>query len=62
MDDVRLRPEKSEVFRLFGSNKKLKEHTPWTQKFSLAQGLTETIEWFRNKENLALYKSDIYNL
>jgi dTDP-D-glucose 4,6-dehydratase len=50
------------VFRLFGSNKKLKEHTPWMQKFSLAQGLTETIAWFRNKENLALYKSDIYNL
>lgn len=61
-DNQRLRPEKSEVFRLFGSNEKLKKHTTWQQQYSLQQGLTETIEWFRNSENLKQYKTDIYNV
>jgi NAD dependent epimerase/dehydratase len=61
-DEQRLRPSKSEVFRLFGSNAKLKETTSWTQNFSLKEGLAETIEWFRNKENLRQYKADIYNI
>ncbi|NQV78123.1 MAG: GDP-mannose 4,6-dehydratase, partial [Lutibacter sp.] len=61
-DSKRLRPEKSEVFRLYGSNEKLKSFTNWSQKFSLDEGLNETIDWFSNKENLKQYKSDIYNL
>lgn len=61
-DTIRLRPEKSEVFRLFGSNEKLKSFTDWSQKYSLAEGLNETIEWFSKKENLQQYKSDIYNV
>jgi NAD dependent epimerase/dehydratase len=61
-DEARLRPEKSEVFRLFGSNEKLKRHTGWQQQFDLTAGLRETIEWFRIKENLARYKSEIYNV
>lgn len=61
-DEKRLRPAKSEVFRLFGSNEKLKEATGWKQKYSLKEGLAETIEWFRNKENLRQYKADIYNI
>jgi NAD dependent epimerase/dehydratase len=61
-DTVRLRPEKSEVFRLFGSNEKLKSYTDWKQIYTLADGLKETIEWFSNKENLQQYKSDIYNV
>lgn len=61
-DSLRLRPEKSEVFRLFGSNEKLKTYTDWSQKYTLDQGLLETIEWFSNKENLQQYKSDIYNV
>ena len=61
-DDVRLRPEKSEVFRLFGSNEKLKAHTPWQQQYSLADGLKETIQWFRNPDNLRQYKAGIYNI
>jgi NAD dependent epimerase/dehydratase len=61
-DLVRLRPEKSEVFRLFGSNQKLKSFTDWSQQYSLKDGLFETIKWFSNKENLKLYKSDIYNV
>lgn len=61
-EDQRLRPEKSEVFRLFGSNKKIKEFTKWQEMYNLKQGLSETIDWFRNKENLKHYKADIYNL
>jgi NAD dependent epimerase/dehydratase len=61
-DSVRLRPEKSEVFRLFGSNEKLKTYTDWEQKYTLEQGLKETIDWFSTKENLQQYKSDIYNV
>ena len=61
-DSIRLRPEKSEVFRLFGSNEKLKSYTDWNQKYTLDDGLKETIDWFSKKENLQQYKSDIYNV
>lgn len=61
-DQERLRPEKSEVFRLFGSNEKIKKYTEWCQKFSLEQGIAETIDWFRNPENLKQYKANIYNI
>ncbi|MCX6299999.1 MAG: NAD-dependent 4,6-dehydratase LegB [Bacteroidetes bacterium] len=61
-DSVRLRPEKSEVFRLYGSNEKLKSFTDWNQKYTLEDGLKETIAWFSKKENLQQYKSDIYNV
>jgi NAD dependent epimerase/dehydratase len=61
-DSIRLRPEKSEVFRLYGSNEKLKSHTDWEQEYSLEKGLKETIDWFSNVENLKQYKSDIYNV
>jgi nucleoside-diphosphate-sugar epimerase len=61
-DTIRLRPEKSEVFRLFGSNEKLKSFTDWNQNYTLEEGLKETIEWFSKKENLKQYKSDIYNV
>ena len=61
-DSVRLRPEKSEVFRLFGSNEKLKSFTDWKQNHTLQEGLKETINWFSQKENLQQYKSDIYNV
>lgn len=61
-DQQRLRPEKSEVFRLFGSNQKLMEYTDWKPKYTLDAGLKETIEWFSQPQNIAGYKSDIYNL
>jgi NAD dependent epimerase/dehydratase len=61
-DSVRLRPEKSEVFRLFGSNEKIKSFTDWNQQYKLAEGLKETIDWFSKKDNLQHYKSDIYNV
>jgi len=61
-DIIRLRPEKSEVFRLFGSNAKIKENTSWVLSYNLEEGLKETIEWFRSPENLKRYKHDIYNI
>lgn len=61
-DNQRLRPEKSEVFRLFGSNQKIKELTNWKQEYTLDKGLDETIAWFSEKENLKQYKHSIYNI
>lgn len=61
-DDERLRPEKSEVERLFGSNEKIKRITKWQQQYSFNQALDETIEWFTQPENLTRYKADIYNI
>jgi NAD dependent epimerase/dehydratase len=61
-DADRLRPEKSEVFRLFGSNEKIKKYTTWSPKYDLQSGINETIEWFKVKENLQQYKADIYNV
>lgn len=61
-DETRLRPEKSEVFRLYGSNEKILKHTAWKQQYTLEKGLAETIEWFKNPTNLKGYKADIYNI
>ena len=60
--EERLRPEKSEVERLFGSHEKIKRLTQWKQTYTLEQGLAETIEWFREPKNIIKYKADIYNL
>jgi len=61
-DAERLRPEKSEVFRLYGSNEKIKKFTSWKPRYDLSSGLAETIKWFRNPENLKQYKANIYNI
>lgn len=59
-DELRLRPEKSEVNRLLGSNEKIMRLTNWRPNYTLEQGLAETIEFF--KRNLDQYKTDIYNV
>lgn len=65
-DDVRLRPEKSEVERLWAENKKAKELLGWEPQYGgkdgFKRGLAETIEWFTNPENLKQYKADVYNI
>lgn len=61
-EDQRLRPEKSEVNRLFGDNTKIKGLTGWQPEYTLSQGLKETVEWFKADDNLLRYKSDIYNV
>lgn len=59
-DEQRLRPEKSEVNRLLGSNEKIMRLTNWIPRYSLEKGLKETIDWMKN--NLDRYKTDIYNV
>ncbi|NMA84148.1 MAG: SDR family NAD(P)-dependent oxidoreductase [Epulopiscium sp.] len=59
-DEQRLRPEKSEVNRLLGSNEKIMRLTNWKPNYTFEQGLAETIEFF--KHNLDQYKTDIYNI
>jgi len=61
-DNQRIRPEKSEVNRLFGSNQKIKELSNWKQIYSLEDGLKETLKWFGKKENISKYKACIYNV
>jgi len=60
--EERLRPEKSEVERLYGCNKKIQSLTNWKQNYTLDVGLEETINWFKNPINLANYKAHIYNV
>lgn len=62
LDKTRIRPKKSEVTRLLGSNEKLKKLTSWKQQFTFKEGIKETIEWFKIKENLDRYKANIYNI
>ena len=59
-DEQRLRPKKSEVNRLLGANAKIKELTDWKQQYTFEQGIAETIAWIR--QNMAAYKTDIYNV
>lgn len=61
-EDERVRPEKSEVFRLWCDNGKINGLTGFEPKYSLREGLTKTIDWFTDPENLAKYKADIYNV
>jgi dTDP-glucose 4,6-dehydratase len=59
-DNKRVRPEMSEVERLFCDNAKLVKNTSWKPDYTVDSGLKETIEWL--KDNLQHYKPDIYNV
>jgi NAD dependent epimerase/dehydratase len=61
VDPQRLRPSKSEVFRLCGDNRKIKSLTDWQPQVSLRDGLEIVAKWFTDPANLAKYKSNIYN-
>ena len=65
-DESRIRPTGSEVNRLYGCNKLLRELTDWSPnhggKEGFKKGLEKTIEWFSQKQNLARYKEGIYNI
>jgi len=65
-DEQRLRPEKSEVERLWAANGRAADLLGWRPKYSglegFRRGLSETVEWFSKPSNLASYKADIYNL
>ena len=65
-DDNRIRPEKSEVERLWADNKKAAHLTGWQPEYAgmegLKRGLQETIDWFSDPNNLKRYKTGVYNI
>jgi nucleoside-diphosphate-sugar epimerase len=61
-DEKRLRPGKSEVFRLWGGNAKLVELTGFKPEHSIEDGLRKTVTWFLDPDNLKHYKAGIYNV
>jgi NAD dependent epimerase/dehydratase len=58
----RVRPEKSEVFRLWCDNSQIEKLTGFRPQVDIREGLKRTILWFTNKDNLNKYKSNIYNV
>ena len=61
-DEQRLRPEKSEVSRLWCDNTKIKTLTGFEPAYSIRDGLQKTIDWFTAGDNLSKYKATIYNV
>lgn len=65
-DEQRLRPQGSEVERLWADNTKARELAGWTPEYAgvegLKRGLAETIKWFGNRDNLRRYKAGLYNI
>ena len=61
-DEQRLRPGKSEVFRLWCDNTKIRQLTGFEPEYNIREGLKATVEWFTRPDNLAKYKADIYNV
>lgn len=61
-DEQRIRPGKSEVFRLWCDNTLIKKLTGFKPDYDMRKGLEETINWFSNSENLSKYKTHIYNV
>jgi NAD dependent epimerase/dehydratase len=60
--EERIRPEKSEVERLWASNAKAGELLDWKPEYDLDKGLKETAAWFRAEGNMHFYKPEIYNI
>jgi len=61
-EQERKRPEKSEVFRLWCENSKLKQRCGFAPQISLEEGLRRTVEWFQDPRNAARYKEGVYNV
>ena len=61
-DDIRLRPEKSEVERLLAANALIRDLTGWTPAVSLDEGLARTVEWFSDETNRSRYEWDRYGV
>ena len=59
-EEKRIRPENSEVERLVCNNQKLMNGSSWKPEYDLKQGLSETINWF--KENIQTYKAELYHI
>lgn len=62
MDEQRIRPENSEVHRLWCDNTKIRSLTGFEPRVPLREGLQRTVHWFTDPDNLKKYKTDIYNV
>lgn len=62
VDNDRIRPANSEVYRLWCNNSKLQNLTGFKPSTDIREGLGKTIEWIRKPENLSRYKAEIYNV
>lgn len=60
LDPKRVRPNKSEVMKLWASNQKAKSLIGWEPRVSLDEGLALTIEWI--SKHLDLYRPDEYTV
>lgn len=65
-EQERIRPEKSEVNRLWADNRKIRSLTDWEPRYAgvegFKKGLQKCISWYQKPENLAFFKTDIYNI
>lgn len=61
-DEQRLRPGKSEVFRLWGDNTRIRDLTGFVPRHDIRNGLQKTIDWFTQPHQLAKYKANLYNV
>jgi len=61
-DVKRIRPKKSEVFRLCCDNSKIKDLTGFSTELSFEEGLKRTIDWFSDPKNLSVYKTELFNV
>ena len=65
-DEERLRPDNSEVERLYGDNTLIKKITNWNPEFAglegFKKGLKLTIDWFNYSDNLRFYRPNKYNV
>lgn len=65
-DVQRLRPENSEVERLYADNQKAMKLLGWKPTYAgkdgFRRGIAETVAWFMDSGNLKMYKTGIYNL
>ena len=60
VEDRRIRPEKSEVMQLLSDTRLAKEILGWAPRYTLEDGLKETIEWYQ--QNLSRFKVGSYPL
>lgn len=65
-DEARMRPENSEVQRLWADNTKARELFGWQPAYAgregFKRGLAETAAWFQQPANLSSYKTNLYNI
>jgi nucleoside-diphosphate-sugar epimerase len=60
VEDCRMRPDKSEVMQLQSDTRLAQELFQWMPRYTLEEGLKETVEWYR--KNLSRFKVGSYPL